>query len=64
MRLTADIEIDEILPHHQFGFRHHHSTSEQIHRISETTLEEKSMFWCVPGCQTSIRQSMASRTSL
>ena len=44
MRLKADIEIDEILPHHQFVFRHHHSTSEQIHRIVdiiETTLEEK-----------------------
>lgn len=57
MRLKVDIEMDEIIPHHQFGFRHQNSTSEQIHRIVntiQTTLEVKNMFWCVPKCKISI----------
>ena len=44
MRLKANVEIDEILPDHQYGFRRQHSTSEQIHpivNVIQTTLEEK-----------------------
>ena len=44
IRLKSDIEIDDIIPDHQFGFRNQHSTTEQIHRIVniiQSSLEEK-----------------------
>jgi hypothetical protein len=38
------IEEKQIIPHHQFGFQHKHSTTDQVHRIStiiEKALEEQ-----------------------
>lgn len=32
-RLKTVLEKDEIIPHHQFGFRPQHSTTEQVHRV-------------------------------
>jgi hypothetical protein len=40
------IAIEEIIPHHQFGFRHDHSTTQQCHRVVhqiKETLEGKKM---------------------
>jgi hypothetical protein len=45
-RLQNMIAIEEIIPHHQFGFRHNHSTIQQCHRIVhqiKDTLEGKKM---------------------
>lgn len=45
-RLTKDVNLDEIIPSHQFGFREHHSTIQQSHRIVNTiltSLEEKKL---------------------
>ena len=43
-RLTNIIENKQLIPAHQFGFRHKHSTIDQVHRITariENALEEK-----------------------
>ena len=43
-RLTPIIEKKSLIPNHQFGFRHKHSTIDQVHRITnliEKALEEK-----------------------
>lgn len=43
-RLKPIIEQKKLIPDHQFGFREHHSTLEQVHRLTniiETTLEKK-----------------------
>ncbi|PNF35987.1 hypothetical protein B7P43_G02293 [Cryptotermes secundus] len=43
-RIRCDTEIHEIIPDYQFGFREHHSTIHQTHRIINkiaTSIEEK-----------------------
>lgn len=43
--LNSDIDKLEIIPQHQFGFRRHHSTIEQVHRVVneiKNALENKS----------------------
>lgn len=43
-RLKTIIESKNLIPNHQFGFRHRHSTIDQVHRITdiiEKALEEK-----------------------
>ena len=43
-RLTPTLSARHIIPQHQFGFRHQHSTLDQVHRITaiiEQALEEK-----------------------
>jgi hypothetical protein len=43
-RLRPILEENRILPDHQFGFRQKHSTTEQVHRITEIvrgTLEKR-----------------------
>lgn len=43
-RLKPILDEKHIIPTHQFGFRHNHSTTDQVHRITtfnEKTLEEK-----------------------
>lgn len=33
-RLLQEVDLNTIIPYHQFGFRKNHSTTEQIHRIT------------------------------
>jgi hypothetical protein len=43
-RLLPIITEQGLIPNHQFGFHQHHSTMEQIHRVSQVinqTIEEK-----------------------
>jgi hypothetical protein len=43
-RLKPILQEKQIIPNHQFGFRHKHSTKNQVHTITtliEKTLEEK-----------------------
>lgn len=45
-RITKDVNMDEQIPTHQFGFREHHSTIQQCHRIVNEilkSLEEKKL---------------------
>jgi hypothetical protein len=44
--IRNDPEIKDIVPNHQFGFRQHHSTIHQTHRISNkipTSMEKKTI---------------------
>jgi hypothetical protein len=45
-RIQVDADINETIPPHQFGFREHHSTTQQCHRIINEilkSLEEKKL---------------------
>ncbi|GBP13788.1 Probable RNA-directed DNA polymerase from transposon X-element [Eumeta japonica] len=51
-RLSPCLEINYVIPDHQYGFRKHHSTIEQVHRVYSTIrqcLEQKNtallLFW-------------------
>lgn len=38
-RLLPCLDMDQVIPDHQFGFRKHHSTVEQVHRVYNTIRE-------------------------
>lgn len=45
-RMQPIIEIKNLIPNHQFGFRHKHSTIDQLHRVTniiENALEERNV---------------------
>ena len=47
-RLLPILEKEEIIPDHQFGFRHNHGTREQCHRVVTfiSNSLEKKLYWC------------------
>ena len=62
-RLKPIIERNYLIPLHQFGFRDHHKTIDQVYRITnaiESALEKKaSVFCCFSGYMTDVWQGVA-----
>ena len=56
-RLQPSLQQNALIPNHQFGFRRHHATVEQIHRVVSQVskdLEEQVLLSCIPGHFSSI----------
>jgi len=56
-RLLPIIEAQEIIPHHQFGFRPHHSTIQQCHRVTDFIASSLELGEYCPGVFLDISQA-------
>jgi hypothetical protein len=66
-RLLPIVEINRLIPNHQFGFRQSHSTIQQTHQVARKTneaLENKQYCSAAFLDISSIQQSMAYWTSV
>lgn len=60
-RILPIVTDANILPNSQFGFHNSHSTVHPVHRLVDKisySLEEKLLYWNLPRCIPSIRNSM------
>jgi hypothetical protein len=66
--LPKIVSLLDVIPQHQFGFRHSNSTIQQCHRvvheINKTLENKKILFLCISRHKPGLRQGMAWQTPL